>query len=163
MKLHNTMCINKFLSIYLRSIPLTRRPRGPVDPVHRRVRRRQDGEHEEGDPVPGLRGGLQAQVQRGKSRPGPTRPPSTGTSLACEFNVHSPRSNRIARALERLSPRQQAVAPNRALFHRILASVKATLCARGRIDQSRSLPRFAESATADRLFSALMLYNVVLQ
>ena len=37
------------------------RPRGPEHPLHRRVRRRQDREHQEGDPVPGLRGSLQAQ------------------------------------------------------------------------------------------------------
>lgn len=43
------------------------RPRGPVDFVHRRVRRRQDREHEESDSIFGLRGRVETQVQRGKS------------------------------------------------------------------------------------------------
>ena len=37
------------------------RPRGPEHPVHRRVRRRQDREHQESDSVSRLRGRLQAQ------------------------------------------------------------------------------------------------------
>ena len=37
------------------------RPRRPEHPLHRRVRRWKDREHQEGDPVPGLRGGVQAQ------------------------------------------------------------------------------------------------------
>ena len=38
------------------------RPRGPVDPVYRRIGRRKDGKHQEGHPVPGARGRLKAQV-----------------------------------------------------------------------------------------------------
>ena len=40
------------------------RSRGPEYPLYRRVRRWKDREHQEGDPVPRLRGRLQAQDQQ---------------------------------------------------------------------------------------------------
>ena len=51
------------------------RPRGPEHPLHGRVRRRKDGEHQESDSVPGLRGRLETQVFE--------PPPRLGKSLSC--------------------------------------------------------------------------------
>lgn len=43
------------------------RSRGSVDPVHRRVRSRQNGEHEEGDPVFGICGRIETEgIRSGK-------------------------------------------------------------------------------------------------